>query len=669
MCGPCGVGGTPWQLAAFLGKVGADDKPAVTAWLRECGLLNGKREIVAVYDYRDERGNLLFQVVRYEPKDFRPRRPNSSGGWIWNVVGVRRVLYNLPEVLKSKSVLICQGEEDSGTAGRLGLVATCNVGGPGKWELEYAEYLRSKRAVIIAHADAAGWAHAKQVARSLVGVAESVRLIEALPAAKDLSEWVERGGVRERLLEIIKRTPELTPEVIAEWGEPPKAESRLGCVPRVNPWDAACDIASFLAERDSEVEFFEQRVLAREAVTEVFSPRGIGKSEWATDLAIRQAKAGRRVLYLDRDNPPRITRERFRAWGAEGVMGLKVLTRDKIPPLTRADSWALFPWADYDVVVVDSLDSHAEGVGEQDSAKPSRAIAPLLDIAHRDGGPAVLILGNCIKTGQHSRGSGVVEDRGDFVFEVRDITGWIPTGKKSWWEELPPADAGSWASRASRRKQRKKIRLAFVCTKFRGLDEPEPFAFEIDFSSDPRSCLEVTNEIDVGGAEAREAHRRERGEKLDRAAKLLVEEITRRQKAGEPVLPKDRGAVPFLVNSGLGRNQARELLNAREGLDWTFQPIEGERGKPLGVFLPSESGEGSSGIYPISGANPTPLEDLKTAGAEDPYLRHQHEQGPAQICPDQTGTNSGDGSSSELRHSPDSSSPDDVSDSEIWGEL
>ena len=104
MCGPCGVGGTPWQLAAFLGKLGADDKPAVTAWLRECGLLNGKREIVAVYDYRDERGNLLFQVVRYEPKDFRPRRPNSSGGWIWNVVGVRRVLYNLPEVLKSKSV-------------------------------------------------------------------------------------------------------------------------------------------------------------------------------------------------------------------------------------------------------------------------------------------------------------------------------------------------------------------------------------------------------------------------------------------------------------------------------------------------------------------------------------------------------------------------------------
>jgi hypothetical protein len=30
-------------------------------------------EIVAEYDYRDETGDLLFQVVRFEPKDFRQR--------------------------------------------------------------------------------------------------------------------------------------------------------------------------------------------------------------------------------------------------------------------------------------------------------------------------------------------------------------------------------------------------------------------------------------------------------------------------------------------------------------------------------------------------------------------------------------------------------------------
>lgn len=50
-----------------------------------------KRRIVATYDYRDEQGALLFQVVRYKPKDFRQRRPKPSGGWQWSVEDVRAV--------------------------------------------------------------------------------------------------------------------------------------------------------------------------------------------------------------------------------------------------------------------------------------------------------------------------------------------------------------------------------------------------------------------------------------------------------------------------------------------------------------------------------------------------------------------------------------------------
>jgi hypothetical protein len=53
----------------------------------------GDDGIAATYDYRDENGALLFQVVRKVPKKFVQRRPNGSGGWIWNLDGVRRVLY------------------------------------------------------------------------------------------------------------------------------------------------------------------------------------------------------------------------------------------------------------------------------------------------------------------------------------------------------------------------------------------------------------------------------------------------------------------------------------------------------------------------------------------------------------------------------------------------
>ena len=43
------------------------------------------KTIVATYDYTNEAGELLFQVVRYTPKGFRQRRPDGNGGWIWSL--------------------------------------------------------------------------------------------------------------------------------------------------------------------------------------------------------------------------------------------------------------------------------------------------------------------------------------------------------------------------------------------------------------------------------------------------------------------------------------------------------------------------------------------------------------------------------------------------------
>jgi hypothetical protein len=54
---------------------------------------------IDAYDYVGEAGELLYQVVRYEPKDFRQRRPDGKGGWISNLDGIQRVLYRLPEVI------------------------------------------------------------------------------------------------------------------------------------------------------------------------------------------------------------------------------------------------------------------------------------------------------------------------------------------------------------------------------------------------------------------------------------------------------------------------------------------------------------------------------------------------------------------------------------------
>ena len=65
------------------------------SWLEQNHLLNGNgpklpplpsaplgksRNVVKTYDYKDENGQLLFQVVRYEPKEFRQRRPAKENG-------------------------------------------------------------------------------------------------------------------------------------------------------------------------------------------------------------------------------------------------------------------------------------------------------------------------------------------------------------------------------------------------------------------------------------------------------------------------------------------------------------------------------------------------------------------------------------------------------------
>src|SRR5262245_1134355 len=93
------------------------------------------RVIEATYDYRDEAGKLLFQAIRYTPKGFSQRRPDGNGGYIYNLQGVQRVLYRLPELLAAdlnEPVFLVEGEKDVDRLRAGGLVATCSPMGAGK---------------------------------------------------------------------------------------------------------------------------------------------------------------------------------------------------------------------------------------------------------------------------------------------------------------------------------------------------------------------------------------------------------------------------------------------------------------------------------------------------------------------------------------------------------
>ena len=61
----------------------------------------GRGGIAATYSYRDAEGTLLYEVMRSETKQFRQRRPDSRGGYAWDLQGVPRVLYRLPQLARA----------------------------------------------------------------------------------------------------------------------------------------------------------------------------------------------------------------------------------------------------------------------------------------------------------------------------------------------------------------------------------------------------------------------------------------------------------------------------------------------------------------------------------------------------------------------------------------
>jgi len=533
--------------------------------------------VAKAYQYQDEGGRLLYVVHRRQSaggkKTFRCSRPDGHGGWIHNLDGARRVLYRLPELRGLKIVYVVEGEKDAETLCRLGLPATTNCAGAGSWRADYTEQLRAagvESVVVLADNDGPGQTHAEAVAESCHGMGLRVRLVRQLPGwppvkakhGEDVSDWLAAGHRPEELLTVVDTTEAFT--------------STNGHQQAHGPWAAALPVAEFLASDESEVPFLDRdQTLAPGALTEYFSPRGAGKTHVLHAKLVALAREGKRVLLLDRDNPRHEIKRRLRAWGAEHAPSLKIMTRDDTPPLTDRAAWEAFPFGEHDVVAVDSLDASAEGVGEQDSTKPPRAIAVLLDLAHRANGPAIVVLGNTTKSGQTGRGSGVIEDRADVVFEIRDVTNFQPTGAKPWWEELPPAARSDWATRATRRKRRDTYRLAFIASKFRLGQEPDPFVLEIDFTTIPWTLRNVTADLVAAGEQAQREAAAEQARGLDAAAAALVAELTRRAVGGLD-MPTKGEAETLLVATGMTQKGARKLLADRTGTEWMLTPKDGK---------------------------------------------------------------------------------------------
>lgn len=262
-------------------------------------------QISGTYDYTDPQGNLVYQVVRYEPKEFRQRRPDDKGGWIWNMEGVSRLPYRIGETMMATTVVITEGEKDADSIRLCGMTATCNVGGAGKWLDAYSEFLKGKDIIVIPDNDDAGKKHSDQIVKSLDEKALSLKLIQIPAPYKDASDYISSFvGIAEAskaLKELIDKTPHtLKPLPVYTMAE---LESQyVEFVRQVE--SRTFNLSRFIPSLGEHV-----RKLFPGEVVVIMSDTGVGKT--AIQQAMARSTAPLPTLFFELELPSELMFERF----------------------------------------------------------------------------------------------------------------------------------------------------------------------------------------------------------------------------------------------------------------------------------------------------------------------------------------------------------------------
>ena len=212
-------------------------------------LTNSQSKNNTEYLYYDDNGKLVHKSVRYYGKDgkknFYQARPDGAGNFInsfkageygfvskykdkyWQRVKknvkydeVKKfpefkdtVLYNLSNLIKAvndnQTVYIVEGEKDVENLKKIGLVATTNPMGAGKWKSHYNKYFTGAEVVILPDNDEPGRKHADAIVKGLKGKAKSIKVVELpdLQIKGDVSDWLSSGGTKEKLLELVEGSP------------------------------------------------------------------------------------------------------------------------------------------------------------------------------------------------------------------------------------------------------------------------------------------------------------------------------------------------------------------------------------------------------------------------------------------------------------------------------
>jgi hypothetical protein len=401
---------------------------------------NGQRRIVKLYDYIDTTGHLVHQTVRYDPKDFRQRRPDPAnpGQWVWNLQGIEPVLYRLPDVLaavqRGEPVYLVEGEKDVDSLAEHDLVATTCPMGAGKWRDSYTEQLRGAQIVLLPDNDEPGRKHAHQVARALSDVATSLKVVylPGLGPKGDVSDWLATGNTREQLQALTADASRWDPEREAsEESRHTGDTSRLSLAAAVLSFQELMTIE--LPERTRYIDWLPERGLAM-----VYGPRGSGKTMFMLGMAIGLTTGNpfmkwsihqtTGVLYIDGEMPLVELRERAVSLAQHAIpQGLHFLTGEMVYAQLKRDlvltteefrqavEQILDEHPDISVIILDNISCLFSGISEDKKQDWEPINAWLVRLRHRG---ITAMLGHHAGKGGQQRGTSGREDSLDTVIAI-----------------------------------------------------------------------------------------------------------------------------------------------------------------------------------------------------------------------------------------------------------
>lgn len=164
------------------------------------------------FDYVAADGEVRFRVERTFDKRFRQHGPDGNGGFFAApgcMERVERIPYRLPELIAASpatTIYVVEGEKHCDALARLGIVATTNPAGAGKWIEGWGRrYFAGRTVVILPDNDEPGHRHGAKVAADLDGHASGVVVLN-LPSVGekgDVLDWLAQGGTASELERLV----------------------------------------------------------------------------------------------------------------------------------------------------------------------------------------------------------------------------------------------------------------------------------------------------------------------------------------------------------------------------------------------------------------------------------------------------------------------------------